>query len=126
VQIGDELYAKGDGLTEDPKEPWVKLDPDDETADSVIVARLVKLIAIQSAVHDLIGGVAFATSFEDAGGTPVDGVGTKLYTVGVDVPKAAAAKAFGEYIDQEVASRLPKTLALKFWVGDDQVDTSLG
>ncbi|GAA0955467.1 hypothetical protein GCM10009554_63230 [Kribbella koreensis] len=101
LRVDGVLYAKGTDLTDDPAKPWLKWDPkaaSDESSDPVVGMEL-ELLSAQVLTHEYLGAVAYATKFRSAPGETVDGARTTQYTITIDPAKAAAAKAFGEYLD---------------------------
>jgi hypothetical protein len=122
VRVGGQLYGKGEGITDDPKKPWVKHDPASKDPMVVLNSAMIKLLAAQTSAHELIGGAAYATGFTSALGATVGGVPTTLYTMTVDLPKATAAKALGEYLTAEaVAQQKLKELTAKVSVDQDSL-----
>jgi hypothetical protein len=101
LRVGGVLYAKGDDFTDDPAKPWRKWDPkaeSDELSDPV-AGMQVQLLSVPVLTHEFLGAVAYATKFSSAPGATVDGARTTQYTISIDPAKAAAAQAFGEYLD---------------------------
>jgi hypothetical protein len=106
LRIGGKFYGKGDGLTEDPAKPWKVWDPAGTSKDPMAALTGVQL-QIQSAgalTHQLLAGAAYATKFTSAEGPVVGGASTTQYTITVDAPKAAAAKALGDYLTSAVVA----------------------
>jgi hypothetical protein len=52
-----------------------------------------------------VAGAPYATKFDATPGEPVDGVATTNYTMTVDLPKASAAKAFGQYLTADAVAQ---------------------
>jgi hypothetical protein len=122
VRVGGQVYVKGEGVSSDPRRPWVKLKPAGKDPLEILTQTMVRAVGAQAVPHQLLGGAAHVSTFKSAPGTAVvDGVPTKLYRIGINVPKAAAAKAFGDYILKEVTAAMPKVLVVKVWVDADDL-----
>jgi hypothetical protein len=104
VRVGDQLYGKGEGITDDSSKPWVKFDPATKDPMAGLSGVLIKVLEGQTSTHELIGGAAYASSFTSAPGAAVGGAPTTAYTMTVDLPKATAAKALGGYITAEMVA----------------------
>jgi hypothetical protein len=112
VRIGQTLYFKDASLTKDPKRPWTKLDRDSDNVGELLAVGLVDLIVTQAGPHQILGGAAHATTFRQVGVTTVEGMPAKRYTFGIDLKKATAAGALGDYIDKEDAQSAPRILTV--------------
>jgi hypothetical protein len=101
LRVGGVLYAKGSDFTDDPAKPWRKWDPKAASDDSTdpVAGMQVQQLSVPVLTHEFLGAVAYATKFSSAPGATVGGARTTQYTVTIDPAKAAAAKAFGEYLD---------------------------
>jgi hypothetical protein len=106
LRIGGKFYGKGDGLSEDDAKPWKVWDPAASAKDPLAALTGVQL-QIQSAealTHQLLGGAAYATKFTSTAGPAVDGASMTEYTITIDAPKAAEAKALGDYLTSAVVT----------------------
>lgn len=122
LRVGGQLYGKGDGISDDPAK-WVKYDPTATGSIPELTGALIKILAAQAVTHEMIGGAAYATSFNSAPGAAA---GTTDYTMTVDLPKAAAAKALGEYITPKVvAAQNLKDVAAKVSLDKDSLPVKL-
>lgn len=106
MRIAGKFYGKGEGLTDDPGKPWKVWDPTVVSTDpmSALTGVQLKIQATQALTHELLAGAEYATKFSSETGEAVDGVPTTKYTITIDAPKAAAAKALGEYLTTEVVT----------------------
>jgi hypothetical protein len=106
LRIGGKFYGKGDGLSTDSAKPWLVWDPAASSKDPMAALTGVQL-EIQSApalTHQLLAGAAYATKFTSTEGPVVAGASTTEYTITIDAPKAAAAKALGDYLTSAVVT----------------------
>jgi hypothetical protein len=106
LRIGGKFYGKGGGLSENDAKPWKVWDPAGSAQDPMDALTGVQL-QIQSApalTHQLLAGAAYATKFSSAEGPVVAGASTTEYRITIDAPKAAAAKALGDYLTSEVVT----------------------
>jgi hypothetical protein len=112
VRIGQALYFKDASLTKDPKRPWTKLDRDSDNIGVLLAVGMVDLIITQAGPHQILGGAAHATTFRQIGVTTVEGIPATRYKFGIDLKKATAAGALGDYIDKEDAMSAPRILTV--------------
>lgn len=99
-------YGKGEGLTQSPAKPWKTWDPMATSADPMysLTGVQLKLQSAPALTHQLLAGVAYATKFSSASAAEVDGDPVTQYTITIDAPKAAAARALGELLTSEVVA----------------------
>jgi hypothetical protein len=110
VRVGGTLYGKGGQLSSDPKKPWVKYDPTAKNAvgkepTAILAGAMLQLLGAQLDQYRVVAVSPYATKFEHAPGEAMDGVATTKYTMTVDVPKAATAKAFGSYLTADTVAQ---------------------
>jgi hypothetical protein len=110
VRLGGTLYGKGGQLTSNPNKPWVKYDPAAKNAaakepTAMLAGAMLQLLGAQLDQYRIVAGAPYATKFAGAPGEPVDGVATTKYTMTVDLPKASAAKAFGQYLTADAVAQ---------------------
>lgn len=117
VRVGGELYARDKALSTDPAKPWVKFDPKGTTLN----ATLIQLLATRTETYELIGGAAYATSFSSAPAGE-----STVYSMTIDLPKATAAKALGDYISAGMVAELKlHEVPVRATVGKDMLLTKL-
>ena len=114
IRIGRSVYVEDAGLTGDAKKPWAKLDLDSATADKLV--EVADALVADRLFHQVIGGAPYASSFLEQGQLVVDGIDTQRYTMLIDLKKAVAAGALGEYLDKSDLKTLPKQLSVAVWV----------
>ncbi|MEV6286811.1 hypothetical protein [Kribbella sp. NPDC051770] len=117
-RIGKVLYMENDELTGNPTKPWVKLDLTKKDPEVLAAALIVVQDLNDAMFHQLIGGTAYATSFKPGPVQPVGGSPAREYQLVIDVKKAAAAGAFGVYVDRTDAKTLPAQLSLSILVDE--------
>ncbi|MGC4941232.1 hypothetical protein [Kribbella sp. DT2] len=105
-RIGKVLYMENDELTGDPKRPWVKLDLAGKDPNVLAAALVVVQDLNRAMIHQLIGGAAHATKFQDRGVDVRLGVQVRQYSMSFDLKKATAARVFGVYLDETDAKTL--------------------
>ncbi|MFF1816437.1 hypothetical protein ACFVWG_04030 [Kribbella sp. NPDC058245] len=121
IRAGGQTYAKSPHLSEDKAKPWMKFDPKTTDPQEMLKGALIRLAQMQFATHDLVGGAAHTTAFSSA---PA-GEAT-VYTMTIDLPKAAAANALGAYMTADLATGLKgKTLPVKMTVDKDLLLTKI-
>lgn len=106
LRIAGKFYGKGEGLSENDAKPWKVWDPAAGANDPMAALTGVQL-QIQSApalTHQLLAGAAYATKFTSAEGPVAAGASTTEYKLTIDAPKAAAAKALGDYLTSAVVA----------------------
>ncbi|GAA0955465.1 hypothetical protein GCM10009554_63220 [Kribbella koreensis] len=106
LRIGGKFYGKGEGLSENNAKPWKVWDPTAGAKDPMAALTGVQL-QIQSAAaltHQLLAGAAYATKFTSTEAPAADGASMTEYTITIDAPKAAAAKALGDYLTTAVVA----------------------
>jgi hypothetical protein len=124
VRVGGQLYGKGGAISSDPKKPWVTYDPTvDQDPMAAISGMLINMLLVQTMTHEVIGGAPYATGFNSApGSTP----GTTDYMMTIDLPKATAAKALGEYLTAETVAQQKLTeLTAKVTIDKDNLPLRL-
>ncbi|NEA32765.1 hypothetical protein [Streptomyces sp. SID13031] len=127
-RIGGTFYGKGDGITDTPAKPWKAWNPKAASKDPMapLTGALMKILTVPALTHEFLAGTAYATKFSSAAGPTVDGVPTTAYTITIDAAKAAAGKAFGEYLTPDVvAEEKLKVIPVTVLVGDDSLPRKL-
>jgi len=124
LRVGGLLYGKGEAISSDPKKPWAKYDPTVEQDPMAALSSLaLRMLVVQALPHEVIGGAPYATSYTSAPGATE---GTTAYTMTIDLPKATAAKALGEYLTAEaVAQEKLKELTAKVTIDKENLPVKL-
>jgi hypothetical protein len=106
LRIGGKFYGKGGGLSEDDGKPWKVWDPTAATQDptAALTGVQLQIETAEALTHQLLPGAAYATKFTSTEGPVVAGASTTEYRITVDAPKAAAAKALGDYLTSAVVT----------------------
>jgi hypothetical protein len=119
VRIGSSIYVKDAELTSNKARPWGRLDLRSSNPELGFAAALANDLVSDALFHELIGGAAYATSFKRGGQPTVGLVETQEYLLVIDLKKATAAKALGQYLDKFEAKTLPKDLSISISVDED-------
>jgi predicted small lipoprotein YifL len=119
VRIGPMLYLKNADATGDAKRPWVKLNPASKNSKERRYAALSGGDLTESLYYQVLGGAQYASAFKRGSQLVVDKVDTQEYTMLIDVKKAAAAGALGQYLDKTDVKTLPKDLSVSVFVDAD-------
>ncbi|MEV6286812.1 hypothetical protein [Kribbella sp. NPDC051770] len=110
VKLGSTLYLKDAELTGDRSRPWSELAPGGESS------RSADRLARAAQVHALIGGAAHATTFQRADRITVNGAPAQEYVVTIDLARATAADALGDYLTTADLPSLPEAMTLRIAV----------
>jgi len=124
VRVGGQLYGKGGAISDDPKKPWAKYDPTVvQDPMAALSGVMIRMLLVQTMTYELIGGASYATNFTSAPGATA---GTTEYLMTIDLPKASAAKALGEYLTAETVAQQKLTgLTAKVTIDKDNLPIRL-
>ncbi|MEV8371724.1 hypothetical protein AB0P21_03255 [Kribbella sp. NPDC056861] len=125
IRVGRSIYLQDAKLTGDAKKPWAELDLGSSTSEEKVAATAADAWISARLFHQLIGGAPYATLFQPAGEQVIDRVTTQQYTMRIDLQKAVAAGALGEYVDQADLATLPKQLSVTVWVDPNALPRQL-
>jgi hypothetical protein len=117
MSVGGQLYGQGANISD----RWVKYDPNKKGVEALNNV-LIKLLAAQAQPQQYLAGTPYATKFTSTAGPSVDGKPTTLYDVTVDLQKAVAAKAYGDFVTADtLAEQKAGTLTLKVLLDGDSL-----
>ncbi|WBQ02200.1 hypothetical protein [Kribbella sp. CA-293567] len=125
VRVGRSIYLQDAKLTGDAQKPWAELDLDSTAGEEKAAAAAADSWVSDRLVHQLIGGAPYATLFQPAGEQVIDHVTTQQYTMRIDLQKAVAAGALGEYVGRADLKSLPKQLSVTVWVDPNALPRKL-
>ncbi|MEU0094108.1 hypothetical protein [Kribbella sp. NPDC006257] len=100
VGVAGQYYYQDGPLNSDSTE-WKKYNPKAKGLDA-LTSALIKAYLVQVQTPRLLAGAPYATRFVTTSGPVVDRVPTTKYAMVLDVKKAVAAKAFGDYLTGEI------------------------
>jgi hypothetical protein len=125
IRVGRTIYVQDPKLTGDAKKPWAKLDLRSTADGEKAAAKAADAWVADRLIHQLIGGAPYATLFQPAGEQVIDRVTTQQYTMRIDLQKAVAAGALGEYVGPADLATLPKQLSVTVWVDPNALPRQL-